>query len=59
MSNTFFQGAPKIFLGEASPPGNGPGTVSGLNVDEPKLSSLLTLRVELKERKLNSEIILI
>ena len=26
-------------------------TVSGLNVDEPKLSSMLALRVELKERK--------
>jgi len=25
--------------------------VSGLNVNEPKLSSVLTLRVELKERK--------
>jgi len=25
--------------------------MSGLNVDEPKLSSVLTLRVELKERK--------
>ena len=25
--------------------------MSGLNVDEPKLSSMLTLRVELKERK--------
>jgi len=25
--------------------------VSGLNVDEPKFSSLRTLRVELKERK--------
>ena len=30
--------------------------VSGLNVDETKLSSTLTLRVELKQRKLNSEI---
>jgi len=30
--------------------------VSGLNVDETKLSSALTLRVELKERKLNSGI---
>jgi len=30
--------------------------VSGLNVDERKLSSTLTLRVELEERKLNSEI---
>jgi len=27
------------------------GVMSGLNVDEPKLSSLLTLRVELKEQK--------
>jgi len=26
--------------------------VSGLNVEEPKLSSILTVRVELKERKL-------
>jgi len=26
-------------------------TVSGLNVDEPKFSSLRTLRVELKERQ--------
>ena len=25
--------------------------MSGLNIDEPKLSSMLTLRVELKERK--------
>jgi len=25
--------------------------MSGLNVDEPKLSSMLTLRVELKEQK--------
>jgi len=25
--------------------------MAGLNVDEPKLSSMLTLRVELKERK--------
>jgi len=30
--------------------------VSGLNVDQTKLSSMLTLRVELKEGKLNSEI---
>jgi len=30
--------------------------VSGLNVHEPKFSSLRTLRVELKERKLKSEI---
>ena len=32
--------------------------MSGLNVDESKLSSMLTVRVELKERKLNSEICL-
>ena len=30
--------------------------VPGLNVDEAKLSSTLTLRAELKERKLNTEI---
>ena len=27
------------------------GVVSGLNVDEPKLSTMLALRAELKERK--------